>query len=267
MDTTTQGRLPFVSCLCPTFHRPQLLANALACFLAQDYEGESELIILDDGGDFPFTGEPEPDGTWPMRLLKTVNSRDVWLISISRRYPSLPEKFNAIARQTTGQILLVWEDDDIYLQHHISSHVAALQASGAGYSKPSQVLSTYPGHVVTEQAAGRFHASIGFTSDLFAKVRGWPLTRRADFDQQFMSVLANAANRTADPCQHAPPSYCFRYGSTQAYHGQHFMQSPDDPDWYDRVPRQPGTGNLALHPKFDPETTAVYARHAGIKVA
>lgn len=243
-------KLPFVSCLCPTFHRPKLLANAFACFLAQDYPAERrELVIMDDGNDFA------PDFT----LTGPNNWR---LISEHRRFPSLPEKFNRLAAHADpdATILLVWEDDDIYLPHHITSHVAALQATGAGYSKPRQVLSTYPGHVVTEDAAGRFHASIGFTRDLFDRVGGWPLTRRADFDQQFMSILSSAGP-AADPCNHAPPSYCFRYGSTQAYHGQHFMTAPDDELWYDRVPRQPGHRDLTIHPEFDIETKAVYQSH------
>lgn len=247
------SELPFVSCLCPTFHRPKLLANALACYLAQDYpEARRELIILDDGNDFK--------GGF------SVNGAS-WLISSTPdRFPSLPAKFNAIAAKADPEssIFMVWEDDDIYMSHHISAHVNALATAGAEFSKPSTVLSTYPGHVVQENAAGRFHASIAMTRALFHRVGGWPLTKRADFDQQCMSAMAQAAGPVgfADPCQFAPPSYCFRYGSTRAYHGQHFMRSPDDEEWYDRVPRQPGNRDLVLYPEFDAETKAVYASHS-----
>jgi hypothetical protein len=201
--------------------------------------------------------------TADFEILKELGTR-IRLISFPDRFTSLPEKFNKIAfeskRESRGEtVLVVWEDDDIYLPHHISSHVTALQ-SGARYSKPSSVLSTYPGHLVTENAAGRFHASIAFRWDLFNQVRGWPLTKRADFDQQFMSILSGAAGETADPCRTARPSYCFRYGSTQAYHGQHFMRSPDDEGWYDRVPREPGNRSLKLYPQFDEETISVYAQ-------
>ena len=46
------NELPFVSCLCPTYRRPKLLENSIACFLAQDYPADRrELIVLDDAGE------------------------------------------------------------------------------------------------------------------------------------------------------------------------------------------------------------------------
>ena len=101
---------PFVSCLCPTYHRPKLLANAVACFLAQDYPAERrELIIVDDAQEFA----PQIGQGWQ-------------LVSLSRRFQSLPEKYNALAGLAEGEVFVVWEDDDIYLPHHISAHVNAL---------------------------------------------------------------------------------------------------------------------------------------------
>lgn len=252
---------PFVTCLCPTFHRSRLLANALACFYAQDYPVDRrELIILDDGNDYEYQCSAKNGTQWQ-------------LYSLADRCKSLPEKFNAAAYHANSetQIFMVWEDDDCELGHHISAHVAAMESIRTKpwsefecFSKPSTVLSTYPGHVVQENAAGRFHASIAMTRALFNRAGGWPITKRADFDQQCMSVMAQAAGPAGcvDPCRFAPPSYCFRYGSTQAYHGQHFMRSPDDEEWYDRVPRQPGNRDLVLYPEFDAETKAVYASHS-----
>ena len=248
--------LPFVACLCPTFHRPKLLANAVACFLAQDYPLERRaLIILDDGQDFATTAPDIPRTGWG-------------IVSSDFRFPTLPEKFNAAANLARSifpetETFVVWEDDDIYLPHHISAHVNAMLTTGAHYSKPTTVLSTYTGQVAAEPAAGRFHASLAFTTHAFNRVGGWPATKRADFDQQLIRNLwKSSAPNVADPCQSAPPSYCFRYGSTQAYHGQHFMQSPDDEGWYDRIPRNPGTRDLILTPEFDEETKSVYASHS-----
>lgn len=48
-----ESELPFISCVCPTYKRPHMLRNSLACFLAQDYpKDRCELIILDDAGQY-----------------------------------------------------------------------------------------------------------------------------------------------------------------------------------------------------------------------
>jgi len=210
------NELPMVSCLCPTYRRPKLLENSIACFLAQDYQTDRrELIVLDDAGELQN------------------QAGDGWqIVSIQRRFRSLPEKFNALAGLARGQILVVWEDDDIYLPHHISSHVAAMD--GHLWSKPSKVLSDYTGQIQEEDATGRFHASLAFTRQAFEQVAGWPLTMRGDFDQQLIASL-NSIGKPGDPCTVDRPGYVFRWGSTGAYHGQALMHGPDDETWYSQL--------------------------------
>ncbi|MFM7866422.1 MAG: hypothetical protein ACKPHU_19615, partial [Planctomycetaceae bacterium] len=77
-------------------------------------------------------------------------------------------------------------------------------------------------------------ASLAVRREIFDRIGGWPLTKRGDFDQQLIARL-NAIERPGDPCQFADPSYIFRWGQTNAYHGQAFMQGPEDEGWYDRV--------------------------------
>ena len=234
------SELPFVSCLCPTYRRPKLLENSIACFMAQHYPTDRrELIVLDDAGEL----ENQTGNGWQ-------------IISIQRRFRSLPEKFNALAGLAQGEILVVWEDDDIYLPHHISSHVTAMD--GHLWSKPSKVLSDYTGEIREEDATGRFHASIAMTRQAFIQCGGWPLTLRGDFDQQLLARLATTGT-PADPCSDAQPGYVFRWGSTGAYHGQALMQGPEDERWYERsletgIAVPPST----LIPMLDHETSQLF---------
>jgi hypothetical protein len=238
------NELPFVSCLCPTYRRPTLLENSIACFLAQDYPADRrELIVLDDAGEL----ENQTGDGWQ-------------IISITRRFRSLPEKFNALAGLAHGEILVVWEDDDIYLPHHISSHVAAMD--GHLWSKPSTVLSLYTGEVRKEDATGRFHASLAVSRTAFEQCGGWPLTLRGDFDQQLIARL-NSIGKPGNPCTASHPSYVFRWGSTGAYHGQAMMRGPDDVRWYDNATvTKTVQHSRMLIPGMDDETSATYQSHS-----
>ena len=215
-------KLPFVSCLCPTYCRPNLLRKSIAMFEAQDYPADRrELVVYDDG---PVSSDQPPDYVKGLQYHR-----------INKRFESLPEKFNAIVSWSIGSVLCVWEDDDEYRPWHISAHVKALEFGS--FSKPSRVLSDYgesDGNLHEENGRGRFHASIAFTRELFDKIGGWPITKRADFDQMMISRLMEVGNIT-DPCDYFPLSYVFRW-HTNHYHGQNTMKSPSDETWYDRIP-------------------------------
>ena len=241
MSTATE--LPYVVCLMPTYGRPELAANALACFLAQDYPADRRfLLIYDDGGQLD---EAEGPG-WKV-------------ISSTERCSSLPAKYNEMAGIATlganppPDIFLVWEHDDVYLPWHISAHVKALE--GADWSHPEQVWSTYRGFPEKEGAKGRFHASLGFWAKYLRQVGGWVESQRANYDQQLISNLARAGTQ-GHPDRIAPPSYLFRWGSTNAPHGQHFMGGPESEGWWERC--KDAFGDLAhygeLEPKLDEDT-------------
>ncbi|KNC69190.1 hypothetical protein AC626_00135 [Pseudoalteromonas rubra] len=96
--------LPKISCFCCTFGRPHLLEEAIESFLRQDYAGEKELIVLND-----FSGH---------RLL--FEHPQVTVINLTTRVVPLGKKFNLAASYCTGDILMPWEDDDIYLPWRLS---------------------------------------------------------------------------------------------------------------------------------------------------
>ena len=233
---------PVVCCLCPTYRRPQLLENALACFLAQTYPADKRfLLILDDAGQIT----PQETASWK-------------IVSTPTRYPSLPAKYNALAALATTwkkpDIFVIWEDDDIYLPWHIQVSVQASKATQ--WAKPSRIWSLFRRVLHSEPGAGRFHASLTVHRALLEAVGGWPETRQANFDQQFLHRLTQAG-LPGDPCDSAPPSYVFRWETTKAYHGQSFMRSPEDVQWYDTVANvaAPAVPVQTVVPRFDLETS------------
>jgi hypothetical protein len=134
-----------IAALMPTYGRPQLVANALACFLAQDYSMEKRrLLILDDAGQIA----PQSGADW-----------QVW--STAKKLPSLPAKYKFLvdrANEWGADAYCIWDDDDIYLPWHLSSHVRALAT--AGWSHPKKVWSLYTGSLELESGIGRFHGAL-----------------------------------------------------------------------------------------------------------
>lgn len=232
---------PFISCLCPTWRRPELLANAIKCFLEQDYPSDRcELIVLDDA-----------DQLQTFHCLIECDGSGMWeIISVPRRFNSLSEKYNALAGMARGDVLAVWEDDDIYLSHHLST--IAKNIEGRAWAKPDCVRSLYTGHSEIEDALGRFHASMALTREAFIRSRGWPITTELNFDQQMfarLAVLGDGIYKTDDP------SYIFRWGSTRSYHGQGLGDG-----WWDKAANQGDMreGPITVVPKFDEETKGIF---------
>ena len=243
---------PRIACLCPTYKRPRHLRNAIACFVSQTHSNK-RLLILDDAGqhtacDYPAEG-------WR-------------LLSQSDRYPNLPAKLNAMAAMAPeADILAVWEDDDIYLPHHLASIADAYAGTDPGaYFAPSRVLSTYNmpfGRTRLEGAAGRFHGSWAYTRRLWESLGGYELADRLDFDQHMGRRCQMAA-----PIIHYDetglgrtfgPSYVYRWANG-VYHGSQAGEEGYAGLWrqLDELPYEQVERTGAL---MDDETRFIYALH------
>jgi len=243
---------PRVACLCPTYGRPKLLANLLAQFLAQDYPADRMLLVmLEDAG-----------------LIDSQRGENWILEGTPQRCPSMPAKYDrlvelACAAGERPDILVVMDDDDVYLPWHVSQHVAAL-ANGGKWSHPRHVWSDYTGKILREDASGRFHACAAYTLKLYQRLGGWQAImppgqpNRIDFDQMMLGAALRAAGEPRRPDQHFPPSFVFRWATTGATHAQVLGKSPADQSWYDRV--QPTTSDRfgELAPAMDQVTESYY---------
>ncbi len=269
--------------LCPTYGRPRLLANAVACFEAQTYP-DRRMVILDDAGQIA----PQTGLGWE-------------LFSTPERFASLPLKYDWLLHQARGDwdAAVVWDDDDIYLPWHLSAvadalwqgttttvdpnvapHASHRDRWGAytselvrsniarAWSHPRRVWSLYTGTLQQEDAAGRFYGSLAVGRTLLEQLGGWlgvmppGHDRRADFDQRMIAACQAAAGDPGRPDDHAPPSYVFRWGSTAAPHCQGLMRAPDDETWYGRYAMASVDPIETLTPKFDEETRRIYERLA-----
>jgi glycosyltransferase involved in cell wall biosynthesis len=174
-----EARARFViSCLCPTYGRcpsyQHLLEEAVESFLRQDRHVESELIVLND---------------CPQQEL-ICEARNVRIVNLPYRLPTLGDKFNLLVELARGDVLLPWEDDDISLPNRIGQAVA--QLGGDDYWKPPQVWFLSPGTapIWRHNVGVRHHASV-FTRSAWREAGGYPRisgAQDAAMDSQLMSL-------------------------------------------------------------------------------
>lgn len=148
---------PLVSCLCLTYARPQLLREAIWCFLQQDYP-RKELIIVNDHCE-PISLDRE----YP----------EIHLHNRSERFANLGQKRNFSVDASKGEILLVWDDDDLYLPWRISSTVKHLADAPQKWAfKPSRAWASTnnQGYSI---ARNLFHSQLGIRRAAFYLAGGY----------------------------------------------------------------------------------------------
>lgn len=104
--------LPFVSAIMPTANRHGYANDAIRMFLEQDYPLK-ELVILDDGT-YPLNPPPHD-------LIRYDHS------PVKR---NVGKKRNMACSRATGDVIIHWDDDDIYSPDRISDQVERLIANG-----------------------------------------------------------------------------------------------------------------------------------------
>lgn len=155
-DFSHWPELPSVSCQCLTYGRPQLMLEAVECFLRQDYPGEKELILLNDQPGVKFIFEhPE-----------------IKIFNLDERVPTIGGKRNLCAELSSGDIIMPWDDDDIHLPWRISTTIAEMQ--NRHYFKPKRFWFLTPDKFRLEKPPGGAPSMGAWSRELFDLVGGYP---------------------------------------------------------------------------------------------
>ena len=232
-----------ILCLMPTYgRRAALLENSIQLFLNQDYP-DADLLIYDDLGTLAET---------------SGNIDKTMVLSTKVRANSLGGKYNTMMEFAINRYdaVVVWDDDDTYTPHHISTHVAILKDHP--WSKPSTIVSSYHSPPREEGAKGRFHGSIAIRVDFLQRIQQqtscmWIDTRRATFDQEMLGKLSDYSP-PGDPYTIAPPSYVYRWADTNSGHCSGLMGNPD---WYIKYQPDSTLPIPFLIPKLDDATNRI----------
>lgn len=173
--------LPLVSCIMPTYGRPEYVSESVAMFLAQDYPNK-ELLILNDCAGQEFSGH------FP----------NVRIINQPWRWPSLGEKRNGCITAASGSVIAVWDDDDVYLPWRISHSWSEMRRLGTPFYRPAEFWAYWGSDALHDNQAVEgwiSHPWVMFTRDLWAAVDGYPnadLGEDAQFFERIHQTLGEA---------------------------------------------------------------------------
>jgi len=98
--------IPFISCKMITYGRVDTLVEALHSFLIQDYPADKcELIIVND---------------YPLQKL-IFNHPQVKIFNLDETFSLIGEKENYAIEKCSGELIAVWDDDDVAMPNHLSN--------------------------------------------------------------------------------------------------------------------------------------------------
>ncbi len=233
--------LPFVSCMMPTygratFHRsePNVVEEAIHSFLEQDYDGQRELVVVND---------------LPEQKLR-FDHPEVRIINVDKKFHYLGEKRNFVVEQCRGTHILVWDDDDIYLPWAI--RVAVECIGDMDWCKAGALWWTV-NRVIQGIRQGPACNQFLFRKDAWERVGKYPNQQDGGEDRIFEQRLLNARGAKVK----LPPSkYYLLYGwGGHVYHASGQGDDPLHARMVDHVrkkmrEKQIRTGDVELVPRW-----------------
>jgi glycosyltransferase involved in cell wall biosynthesis len=225
-----------ISCLCPTYnrapHKLVLVEEAVEAFLRQDYP-HKELVVLNDT---------------PGQTLR-FDHPQVQIINTSVRCASLGEKRNLLAQRSSGELLCVWDDDDISLPWRLSRSVELL--GDADYYNPSAYWFLDHQGLHYDHVPGCSYFACLYRRGTFEELGGHPSISLGE-DQAMDAKLRTRHVAQRPPLPIEEWFYIYRWGVSPSH------VSSRGEGYYEELGQQPiVAGEFTLAPHWEHDYTAV----------
>lgn len=220
---------PKVSCICVTFGRTEVLDECVHSFLIQDYPGEKEMIILNDYGNLELKGD------FP----------NVKIINEKTRYPSLGEKRNACIEYCSGELISIWDDDDVFLPNRLTTSVKRIGI------KPYIVLNkhVYYSDEIRIIPYG-VNAQAMFYKSLWKEVGGYPPITNGE-DIKFENEIRGRGMFNLVDIPYEELEYIYRWRMTSSYHTSSFNDEDSHLGPKEHVLRTMETSSYEIKPHWN----------------
>jgi hypothetical protein len=234
------GDLPLISCIFASYNRPpdhqHLIEEAIESFLRQTYPNK-ELIVLNDCPDQELV----------------CDAPGVRVVNVAERFPTLGDKQNAAIRMANGDLIAVWDDDDLSLPWRLSLSVDRL--GEADYFNPRAYWFLDGRGLHADHAMGYAQNASLFTRTAFEAVGGYPaISLGADAE---MDTRLGRLARVIDPLRGSAPLkrtewfYIYRWGVSPVH-----LSGKAEGNFYGEIgtrPVTPGRFHLTPHWRRDYE--------------
>lgn len=162
-----------ISCLCMTYGRIPLLEEAVYSFLHQDFKDAEIVIVNDHSGNEVVLEHP-----------------NVRIFNVEKRFDTLGEKRNFGVDKCQGEIISVWDDDDIYLPAHLEA--AAKVLKNREHFLPDRYFRSVKNKIKTVVRL-YLHPGSSYRKSLWKRVGGYP-HRTAAEDRYFDLKIKKAGH-------------------------------------------------------------------------
>ncbi len=225
-----------ISVLLPTYGRPELLPEAVECFLRQTHT-DSELLIGNDlRGHTIHFDHPR------VRVLN------------SDQRMSLGPKRNWLCAHAKGDIVTDWDDDDIYLPGHLAHALSMMPLYRFGFfSKQRWQWHTTKGRLYRIATAGYLHTCLMNRTARMALGGYADQTRHSDFE--LISRMKAKGHLVGPGATYHKPTFIQRYDCGRERVSTGPARAETDVERHARVDREIAqrgiTGDTHIEPRWN----------------
>lgn len=197
---------PKVSCYCPTYGRTSFLEEAIYSFLNQDYDGEKELIILNDLEDQTlFFDHPE---------IKVINFKE--------RIIPIGKKFNKCISYCSGEYIFVWDDDDIFFPWKISFSIKNINSNGIFHTTQGFYEQEFKKLCLSKNL---FHSNLCMHKNCWAKVNNYVELDITAIDVSLFKKVNDLYGQVDKKINVEEIFYIYRWATLKTYHMSFYKEN------------------------------------------
>lgn len=223
-----------------TYRRVEFLEESLQSFLLQEYDGDRELVIVND---------------YPHQKL-IFEHPDVRIINLDKTFDCLGKKENFATEQCRGDIIAQWDDDDMALPNHLSNIEKYFIEGTDLLHWHNAIMMNAPN---IQGLCGVGNSGIVYSRKIWQKIGGYPM-ENAGYDMTYVvSIKSNSNNIVFAHPRDDEVSWIYVWGG-RGYHCSGMgTDTPDRPNVIQRHSehierlRQEGlipTGEVLLKPHW-----------------